>query len=186
MRNILNMSRIGRKPIPIPQDVEVKIEDSKVIVKGPKGELSQEIRPEVKVEIREGNIFVSSQKSTSNTPAFWGLTRALIFNIVKGVREGFEKKLALEGIGYRARLEGKDLVLEIGFSHPVKIKTLQGIDFKVEKNIITVFGIDKQKVGDIAAQIRAIRKPEPYKGKGIHYLGEVIRRKPGKKAITTE
>ncbi len=178
------MSRIGKKPIEIPQGVEVKTEDQKVIVKGPKGELFQEIRSEIEVLIKEGKIFVSLRKETKETRAFWGLTRALLANLIQGVTEGFEKKLEIKGVGYRASLEGENLDLKVGFSHPVGIKKPAGINFSVEKNIITVSGIDKQLVGEIAAKIRRIRPPDPYKGKGIRYLGEVIRKKEGKKAVT--
>ena len=178
------MSRIGKKPILIPENVEVKIEGNKVIVKGPKGELSREIRPEIKVETKEEKIFVSPQVETKKTKAFWGLTRALIANMVKGATEGFEKKLEMVGLGFRASLEGENLVLQVGFTHPVKIKAPQGIKFSVEKNIITISGVDKEKVSQMAAKIRKVRPPEPYKGKGIRYLGEVVRRKVGKKAVT--
>jgi len=178
------MSRIGKKPIEIPQDVEVKTEDQKIIVKGPKGELSQEIRPEIGILIKEGKIFVSSKKETKETKAFWGLTRSLLANLIQGVTKGFEKKLEIRGTGYRASLEGENLDLKVGFSHPVKVEKPTGIDFSVEKNIITVSGIDKQLVGEISAKIRRIRPPDPYKGKGIRYLGEVVRKKEGKKAAT--
>jgi large subunit ribosomal protein L6 len=195
------MSRVGKKPISIPENVEVKIEDSKVTVKGPKGELSREVRPEIKVEVRpvksdevgakqfnrvkDKEIVVSPQKESKETQAFWGLTRALIANMVKGVTEGYEKKLEIQGVGFKANLEGQDLVLNVGFSHPVKIKAPEGTNFSVEKNIITVSGIDIEKVSQTAAKIRKIKPPEPYKGKGIKYLGEQIRRKLGKKAVTT-
>jgi len=179
------MSRVGKKPILIPENVEVKIEGNKVVVKGPKGELSREVRPEIKVEVKDKEIVVSPQKETKQTQAFWGLTRALIANMVKGVTEGFEKKLEIQGIGFRANLEDQDLVLNVGFSHPVRIKAPEGVNFSVEKNIITVSGIDIEKVSQTAAKIRKIKPPEPYKGKGIRYLGEQIRRKLGKKAVTT-
>jgi len=179
-----NMSRIGKKPIEIPPAVEVKIEGQKVFIKGPKGDLQREVLPEIKVETKEGKIFVSPQKDTKRTNAFWGLTRVLIFNMVKGVSEGYEKKLEIQGVGYRASLEGEDLVLQVGFSHPVKIKKIEGIKFSIEKNIITISGIDKELVGQIAAKIRKIKPPEPYKGKGIRYLGEQVRRKAGKKVVT--
>jgi len=179
------MSRIGKKPILIPENVEVKIDDDIVTVKGPKGELSQEIRPEIKVEVKEKKVFVSPKFQIKKTGAFWGLTRTLIFNLIKGVTEGYEKKLEIEGLGYRVSLEEIDLILQVGFTHPVKIKAPPGIKFSVEKNIITVSGINKELVGQIAAKIRRVRPPEPYKGKGIRYFGEVIRRKAGKKAVTT-
>jgi large subunit ribosomal protein L6 len=184
------MSRIGKKPIVIPQGVEITVEDSKVHVKGPKGELWRAVRPEVNVSVEGGKILVSlhptvTLKKDKKAPALWGLTRALIQNMVKGVTEGFEKKLELVGIGYRASLEGEDLVLNVGFTHPVKVKKPEGIKFSVEKNIVSVTGIDKELVGQIAAKIRKIRPPEPYKGKGIRYVGEVVRKKLGKKAATT-
>jgi len=180
------MSRIGKKPILIPEGVEVNIEDNKVTVKGPKGELQKEVRPEIKVEEKQGKIFISPQRETKKTEAFWGLFRALIFNMVKGVTEGYEKKLQIEGIGYKANLEGENLVLHVGFSHPVKIKQVQGINFLIEKNIITVSGINKELVGQVAAKIRKVRPPEPYKGKGIRYVDEKVRRKAGKKAVVAE
>jgi len=180
------MSRIGKKPILIPKDVEVKISDNIVMVKGPKGELQREIRPEIGVEIKEGKILVSPKQETKKTKAFWGLTRALIANMIEGVLKGYEKKLEMEGIGYKAKLEGEDLVLQVGFSHPVEIKQEENIKFSVEKNVITISGIDKELVGQIAARIRSVRPPEPYKGKGIRYLGEQIRRKTGKKVAAAE
>lgn len=197
------MSRVGKKPIPIPDNVEVKIEGQKVDIRGPKGELSFEIRPEILVEVREREIIIApalsyaattgsettglqgiNLKAAKNVPALWGLTRSLIANMVKGVTEGYAKKLELVGIGYRVALEGNDLVLNVGFTHPVKIKAKAGIKFSVDKNIVTVAGINKELVGQAAAEIRRIRKPEPYKGKGIRYLGEVVRKKLGKKAAT--
>lgn len=185
MRNMVKiMSRIGKKPILIPQGVEVKIERNIVTIKGPKGELSREIRPEIKVETKDNQIFLSPKIESKRTKAFWGLTRALLSNMIKGVTEGYEKKLEIEGLGFRASLEGEDLVLEVGFTHPVKIKARPGIKFSVEKNIITVSGADIELVGQIASQIRKVKPPEPYKGKGIRYSGEVVRRKIGKKAVT--
>ncbi len=175
------MSRIGKKPILIPENLEVKIEGQKVIIKGPKGELQKEIRPEIKVEIREGQIFVLPQRETKQTKAFWGLTRALLANAIEGVSSGFEKKLQIEGIGFRANLEEDVLVLKVGFTNSIKLKAPEGVKFSVEKNIISVSGVDKELVGKTAAKIRKVRPPEPYKGKGIRYLGEVIRKKVGKK-----
>jgi len=179
------MSRIGKKPIQIPEDVEVKIDGQKVTIRGPKGELVREFPSEIKVEVKEGNIFVLPKIQTKKTKALWGLMRALLANMVKGVREGYEKKLEIEGLGYKAALEGNDLLLYVGFTHPIRIKTPPGIKFSIEKNIIIVSGIDKELVGQISAKIRKARPPEPYKGKGIRYLGEVIRRKVGKKIVTT-
>lgn len=196
------MSRIGKKPILIPENVEVKIEDQNVTIKGPKGKLSRMVRPEIKVELKENKIFiepkigVKSKKDKSSagqtgsargkkTNAFWGLTRVLLSNMIGGVTRGYEKKLQIEGIGYRANLEGNDLVLFVGFSHPIKIAAPSEIKFSVEKNIITVSGIDKELVGQLAAKIRKVQPPEPYKGKGIRYLGETVRKKVGKKAVAT-
>ncbi len=174
------MSRVGKKPIEIPEGVDVKIEGQKVIVKGPKGELSREVRPEIEIVIEDKRIVLRGEQSK----AFWGLTRALIANMLKGVTEGFEKKLEIKGVGYRASVEEERLALSVGFTHPVKIKCPVGIKLSVEKNIITVSGIDKELVGQISAKIRAVKPPEPYKGKGIRYMGEEIRRKLGKKAVT--
>jgi len=179
------MSRVGKKPIEIPRGLEVKIEGDLVRVKGPKGELSQRIRPEIKVEMKEGKIFISPQIETKKTKALWGLTRSLLANDIKGVIEGYEKKLQIEGLGYKAEIEGETLILRVGFSHLVKIQAPSGIKFSVEKNIITISGIDKELVGQVAANIRKIRPPEPYKGKGIRYLGEIVKIKPGKKVVTT-
>ncbi|XOB40426.1 MAG: 50S ribosomal protein L6 [Candidatus Nealsonbacteria bacterium] len=178
------MSRIGKKPIEIPEGVEVKIENGKVTIKGPKGELFWGVRPEIGVEVKEGKIFVLPKVSTKKTKAFWGLTRALLANMVKGVVEGYQKKLEIRGLGYKAKLEGEDLVLQVGFTHPVKLKIPEDIKILVEKNIITVSGINKERVGLIASKIRKVKRPEPYKGKGIRYLGEQVRRKAGKKVVT--
>ena len=181
-----NMSRIGKKPIPIPQGVEVKEENGKIRVKGPKGELDRAVNPEIKVSLQDNQILFSVQKEGKNAKALWGLNRALVANMVRGVSEGFEKKLEIEGVGYKARMEGNNLILEVGFSHPVKIEPPEGITISVEKNIITISGIDREKVGQIAAKIRRVKPPEPYKGKGIRYEGEQIRRKVGKKAAAAE
>lgn len=186
------MSRIGKQPIKIPEKVEVKIDGQFIIVKGARGELRQELLGGIKAEIQNNEIAFSpisleklSGLNRKKVLANWGTIRMLIFNMIKGVTEGFEKKLELQGIGYRAALEGKKMILGLGFSHPVEIQVPEGIEFKIEKNIITVSGINKQLVGQTAAEIRAKKKPEPYKGKGIRYLGEVVRRKAGKKAVAT-
>ena len=177
------MSRIGKQPIQIPDKVEVKIEDDLVIVKGPKGELRQKLVPEVKVEMKDRELRVDIEnKNAKKEKSLWGTFRQLINNMVVGVSAGFEKQLEINGVGYRAEVKGKELVLSVGYSHPVNFKIPDGIDIKTEKNIITVSGIDKQLVGETAARIRRIRKPEPYKGKGIKYVDEVIRRKAGKQA----
>ncbi len=175
------MSRVGKKPISIPSGVEVKVEDRKVTVKGPKGELSKEVRPEVKVEKKDNEVIVSPNSSDKKTGAYWGLSRALIANMIEGVVEGYEKKLKIQGLGYKANMKGDKLVLLVGFSHPVEIEPMEGVKMEVKGNIITVSGIDKQKVGLRAAQIRKVKPPEPYKGKGIRYLGEEVRRKVGKR-----
>jgi len=179
------MSRIGKKPILIPEGVEVKIEGNIVSIKGPKGEISRQIRPEIKVEEKEGNILVSIAKETKLTNAFWGLTRVLIDNMVQGVVKGFEKKLEIQGIGFKAVIEGENLILSVGFTNPVKIKIPQNIKISVVKNIITISGIDKELVGQLTANIRKVKPPEPYKGKGIRYVNEVVRRKVGKKVVST-
>ncbi|MFH1423924.1 MAG: 50S ribosomal protein L6 [Candidatus Nealsonbacteria bacterium] len=176
------MSRIGKKPIEIPAGVEVKITGQKVQVKGPKGELSIKVRPEIKVEMKDGKVAVSAVNPEAK--AFWGLTRALLANMIQGVVKNFEKKLEIIGVGNRAVMEGETLVLSVGFSHPVKMSPPQGIVFSVEKNIITVQGTDKGLVGQAAADIRKVRPPEPYKGKGIRYFGEEIKLKEGKRAAT--
>lgn len=177
------MSRIGKQPIIIPKEAAVKVENGKISVKGPKGELSYKTRPEIKAEIKDGSIIVSPISETKKTSAFWGLTRALINNMVNGVTQGYEKRLEIEGIGFKALLDGKDLVLSLGFTHPVSVKAPDGVQFKVEKNVIVISGFDKDLVGRTAARIRSLKKPEPYKGKGIRYQGEVVRRKAGKKAV---
>lgn len=178
------MSCIGTKPISLPPGVTVTVRDGEVIVAGPKGELRRVVRPEVAVVVAGDRIRVEPRAITRRTSAYWGLTRQLIANMVVGVSQGFERRLEIEGIGYRAALEGSILVFSLGFSHPVRVESPPGIRFKVEKNTITVSGIDRELVGNVAAGIRSLRPPEPYKGKGIRYTGEVIRRKAGKKAVT--
>ncbi len=177
------MSRIGKKTIIIPSGVEVEIKNDVVSVKGPKGQLEREIRPEIKVEVIDNEIKVSIKKETKKSKAFWGLTRSLINNMVIGVSQGFEKKLQIEGVGYKVNQEQDNLVLNLGFSHPVKFKIPEEINSLIEKNIITLSGIDKQLVTQTAAKIKKIKPPEPYKGKGIRYFGEVIKKKVGKKAV---
>ena len=179
------MSRIGKKPILIPQGVDVKVDGRKVTVKGSKGEISREFRPELEIDSKDNKITVAVKEQTKEARSLWGLTRAILYNMVKGASEGYEKKLEIEGVGFKANIEGDSLVLGLGFSHPVKIKTPAGIKFSVEKNTITVSGIDKELVGQTAAEIRRVKPPEPYKGKGIRYSGEHIRRKLGKKAVAT-
>jgi len=180
------MSHIGKKLIKIPEGIEIKLENDFIIIKGPKGEIKNRLRPEIKVEIENKEIKLKPVIFHKESKALWGTYRSLIANMVEGATKGFSKSLELVGVGYRANLEGKDLILSLGYSHLIKIKAPAGIDFKVEKNTITVSGIDKQLVGQIAAEIREKRKPEPYKGKGVRYKGEIIKRKAGKKAAGTE
>lgn len=177
------MSKIGVQPILVPEGVTVNLDGGLIVVKGPKGELQWQLPREIKAEMADKTIKISVAKQTKRSAAFWGLSRMLVANMVEGVKNGFEKKLEIEGVGYKVALQGSNLLLNLGFSHPVEFKAVPGITFKVEKNQITVSGADKQAVGQTAANIRKIRKPEPYKGKGIHYLGEVIKRKAGKKAV---
>lgn len=176
------MSRIGKKPVDIPDKVEVKIDGDVVTAKGPLGTLSVKVRPEVNVVMEDKQIIVSVDNAKDRKiRAFHGLTRTLINNIVVGVSKGFSKHLDIVGVGYRAQLEGKNLVLQLGYSHPVVIEPPAGIEIKLESNTkIEVFGADKQAVGDLASDIRGKRPPEVYKGKGIRYRGEYIRRKAGK------
>ncbi len=175
------MSRIGKKPIKIPEKVKVTIEGQKVLVEGPKGKLERKFRPEIGVKIENNEIVVFPKIETKKTKALWGTTRQIIFNMVEGVTKGFEKKLEIKGLGYKAQLEGKTLILHVGFSHPVKVEIPEGINVSVEKNIISVSGIDKELVGQVAAKIKQVKPAEPYKEKGIKYVGEKIRRKVAKK-----
>jgi len=175
------VSRIGRKPIALPPGVEIKVEDRVMTVKGPKGELSQAVPEDISIDQQDGEILVTRPSDAKRHRAMHGLTRALLANMVTGVTAGFEKKLEMVGVGYRAQMQGSKLVLNLGFSHPVEIEPPAGIDFEVPAvTRITVKGIDKQLVGNTAADIRALRKPEPYKGKGLRYENEVVRRKAGK------
>ncbi len=175
------MSRIGRKPILLPAGVEVKIEDNIITVKGPKGVLSQTIPEDISMKLQENELLFTRPSDAKKHRAMHGLTRALAANMVTGVTTGFEKKLEMVGVGYRAQMQGSKLVLNIGYSHPIEIDPPQGVEFEVPAvTRITVKGIDKQLVGNTAADIRALRKPEPYKGKGVRYENEVVRRKAGK------
>ena len=177
------MSRIGKKPILIPEKVDVKISNGLVVVSGPKGELKRNVNSLIKIEIKDKEIVLNIKNEDDKLEkSLWGTERQLINNMIVGVNEGFSKKLEINGVGYRAATSGKSLTLSVGYSHPVEFKIPEGIDVSVEKNLITVSGIDKQQVGEISAQIRKIRKPEPYKGKGIKYVDEVIIRKAGKQA----
>lgn len=180
------MSRVGKKPILIPEKVEAQVSGGLVLIKGKKGELKLTLPPGVGAEIKEKEILVSidENKLGKKAGAQWGTYRQLIANMIEGVTNGFKKNLEINGVGYRAAVSGKDLVLAVGYSHEVKFPVPAGVSVTVDKNIITVEGIDKQLVGEIAAQIRRVKKPEPYKGKGIKYEGEQIKIKVGKKAKT--
>ncbi len=177
------MSRIGKQPIPVPSGVEVTIEPELVRVKGPKGQLEQRVSRDMKVEQDDGTVVVTRPTDRGEHRALHGLTRSLIFNMVHGVTEGYEKRLQIQGVGYRAALQGRDIELSVGYSHQVHIDAPEGIEFEVPlPTQIVVRGIDKQAVGEIAARIRKVRPPEPYKGKGIRYEGEYVARKVGKRA----
>jgi large subunit ribosomal protein L6 len=177
------MSRIGRKPVPVPDAVTVEIGAGDIAVKGPKGELRQSFSPDMKVEQEDGVVTITRPTDRGEHRALHGLTRSLIANMVEGVTDGFEKRLEIQGVGYRAALKGKKLELALGFSHPVAIEAPEGIDFEVpQPTEIIIKGIDKQLVGQVAADIRKRRPPEPYKGKGIRYKDEQVLRKVGKRA----
>jgi large subunit ribosomal protein L6 len=177
------LSRIGRRPIELPDGVNVAIDPGRVMVSGPLGELRQQVPLRMQIEREDGNLVVKRPTDRGDDRALHGLTRTLVANMVEGVTKGFEKKLQIQGVGYRAALRGTSLELNVGFSHPVVIEPPRGISFEVSTPTeITVKGIDKQQVGEIAAQVRKVRPPEPYKGKGIRYEGEYVRRKVGKRA----
>ena len=177
------MSRIGKRPIPLPSGVEIAVEPELVKVKGPKGELAERISRDIAVEQQNGDVVVTRPSDRAEHRALHGLTRSLIANMVEGVTEGFEKRLEIQGVGYRAALSGKAIELSVGFSHTVTIEAPEGIEFEVpQPTQIIVRGISKQAVGEVAARIRKVRPPEPYKGKGIRYQGEYVRRKVGKRA----
>jgi large subunit ribosomal protein L6 len=177
------MSRIGRQPVTIPDGVSVDVKPDAVTVKGPKGELSQHVSREMKVSVDDGTLTVERPTDRGEHRALHGLTRSLIANMVEGVTDGFERRLEIQGVGYRAQLKGKALELALGYSHPVGMPAPEGIEFEVpQPTEIVVRGIDKQLVGETAARIRKSRPPEPYKGKGIRYAGEQVTRKVGKRA----
>ena len=193
------MSKIRKKPILIPEDVELKIENNSLKIKGPKGEIQRKIPQEIRLEIKENKLFVLPLASREIHPSgrdrsfealspkiksLFGLYYRIFKNDITGVISGFEKKLEIQGIGFRAQLDDNgDLLLRVGFSHPVIIKKEEGVSFSVEKNIITVTGIEKEKVGNLAAKIKRVKPPDSYKGKGIRYLGERVRKKEGKKVV---
>lgn len=176
------MSRIGKMPIEVPDNVKVKVEGSEIAVSGPNGSLQQTFHPDMSFEMEENTLHVLRPSDTAEHRALHGLTRALLNNMVVGVSEGFKRRLQVEGVGYRAEMRGATLVLQVGYSHPVEFEAKDGISFEVEDRgkTIIVSGADKQLVGEISAQIRKTRPPEPYKGKGIRYEGEYVRRKAGK------
>jgi large subunit ribosomal protein L6 len=176
------MSRIGKMPIAVPEEVQVTVQGSDVSAKGPKGEMSRTIHPDMSVRLEHDQLMVTRPTDNRLHRSLHGLTRALLANMVQGVHEGFRKELEIQGVGYRAQLEGERLILSVGYSHPVPIDPPPGITLSVDKSnrVITVEGVDKELVGRVAAEIRAVRKPEPYKGKGIRYVGEHVRRKAGK------
>jgi large subunit ribosomal protein L6 len=177
------LSRIGKQPIELPSGVNVAISPGRVQVNGPLGELSQSVPARMQVSQEDGTLVVKRPTERGDDRALHGLTRSLLANMVEGVTKGFEKRLELQGVGYRAALRGTDLELNVGYSHPVVIKPPQGVNFEVpDATSVLVKGIDKQQVGEIAAQVRKVRPPEPYKGKGIRYEGEYVRRKVGKRA----
>ena len=176
------MSRVGKQPVKLPQGVQVDIQGTTVKVKGPKGELSRTFSPEVNLEMNDGQLVVTRPSDQPAVRALHGTTRALLQNMVVGVSEGFSKALQVEGVGYRAEMKGKQLVMALGYSHPVAVDPPSGISFAVDEKTrtITISGIDRELVGQVAADIRAWRPPEPYKGKGLRYQGERVRRKAGK------
>lgn len=180
------MSRVGKKVIKIPAGVTVTTSENKVVVKGPKGELSYDVRPEISIAINDGEVNFKVVRETKESSAYWGLARALVANMITGVSEGFEKKLELVGVGYRVKSDNpKRISLAVGYSHPVVYEAPDNIQFEVaDDKAITIRGIDKHVVGQVAAEIRKVRKPEPYKGKGIKYIDEVVRRKAGKTGKT--
>jgi len=175
------MSRIGKRPISIPDKVTITVEGQQVTVKGPKGELSRELPPEVAVEQQDGTVLVNRRDDSRPARQRHGLCRTLVANMVEGVSQGFQRRLEIQGVGYRAQVQGRNLILNVGYSNPVTIEPPEGVQVAVEANTnVIVSGINKEIVGNTAARIRSVRPPEPYKGKGIRYAGEFVRRKVGK------
>lgn len=175
------MSRIGKKPIPTPKDAAVAVEGNLVSVKGPLGEVKRQFPHEIKVEVGEGSVSVLPARESISNMALWGTYASHMKNMLQGVTKGYAKKLLIEGVGYKWDVSGDTMNLSLGYSHPVKVKIPQGLKAAVEKGVLSIAGIDKEKVGQFASHIRSLKKPEPYKGKGIRYEGEVVRRKQGKK-----
>lgn len=177
------MSRIGQKPISIPAEIDISVKDNLITVRGPRGSLQRRIHDRLQLELKDNQLTLQAETFNRHTRAMWGTERALIANMIQGVNSGYQRALEIEGVGFRANVQDDVLELNIGFSHAVKYRAPQGIIFKVEKNTIFVSGIDKQLVGRVAAEIRKLRPPDPYKAKGIRYQGEVIKKKAGKKAV---
>ena len=177
------MSRLAKKPIPVPDKVSVKINGTEITVKGPAGEVSRQFRRDIAITVEDNAVVLKSQNETGETMALWGTYASEIKSMLKGTVTPFMKKLIVEGIGFKSEVKGNELIFSIGFTHPVKIPIPKGIAATAVKNLITISGVDKELVGRFAAEIRMLKKPEPYKGKGIHYEGEVIRRKEGKKTV---
>lgn len=180
------MSKLGKKPIAIPEDVRVTLDGKTIKVIGPKGELDFYIRLDCDIKIENNLIQIITKRKDNFSKSLFGMTRSQIKNMIVGVKDGYEKELILVGVGYRVELTNNKLILSVGFSHPIEVMTEAGIEFKVEKNKIKIIGIDKQKVGQMAAKIRAVKIPEPYKGKGIRYSDEIVKKKPGKLAAKAE
>jgi large subunit ribosomal protein L6 len=178
------MSRVGKQQINIPDKTEVRLTDGVFVAKGPLGELSRAFKSDISIKIEDKQVTLEPVKVTNANNMLWGTYASHIVNMIKGVNEAFVKKLVVEGIGFKVNKEGNDIVLNVGFSHPVKIAIPEGVDVVVEKNVITISSTDKEKTGQFAAKVRANKKPEPYKGKGIRYDYEVVRRKQGKRAVT--
>lgn len=178
------MSRIGKQQINVPEKTEVKFSDGVFFAKGPLGELSRAFKSDIAIKIVDKQINLEPVKKTNENNMLWGTYASHIINMIEGVNKAFAKKLIVEGIGYKADKQGNDIVLNVGFSHPVKLTIPKGVNVEVEKNMITISSPDKEAVGQFAAKVRATKKPEPYKGKGIRYDDEVVRRKQGKRAVT--
>jgi large subunit ribosomal protein L6 len=179
------MSRVGRKPIPIPKDVKVSVSGARVLVQGPKGKLDTPVPPGIVFEVKGAELVCTRQGEERQQRAFHGLARALAQNAIKGVTEGFSRELDIVGVGYKAQLEGQKVVFSLGYSHPVEFRIPEGIKIAVDKQTrVVVSGIDRQRVGQVAAEIRALRRPDPYKQKGIRYVGEVLKKKAGKAGAT--
>lgn len=177
------MSRIGKQTITIPQGTEVTVGDGVVTVKGPKGELTRSFRSDVEISVADSAVTLNTTRDTILARSLWGTYASHVVNMIQGVNTPYEKKLIIEGVGYKGEVQGNDVILNVGFSHPVKLTAPEGVTASIEKNVITISGPDKEKVGQFSAEIRAKKKPEPYKGKGIRYDDEVVRRKQGKRAV---